>query len=283
MIRRSKRTRNFTVLSNELIADKQIDWRDLGLLVYLLSKPDDWEVSVTHLADYRKAGKDAIRVSLKALQKAGYAKWERKSDGTTEWLIVDDKNILSVASDASRGVAAQPDTENPDQGFEPETDNPDQGIENPQPEMPHVENPTQVNTDQTEEQRTDTRRESDIAAEWLANYLSKNIKSFNETAKTKPEKWIDDIEKLIRIDQRPPREVKAIVDWIYRGAGDWWKPIILSGKKLRIQYDTIKGQMIRSHENADNENSNKTSGREDPFWQGMRERNERRQQQIDDR
>lgn len=126
MIIRSARTVNFTVINNAIIEDSELDWRDLGLLVFLLSKPDNWEISVEHLSRQKKLGRDGIYASLKALINAGYVVRQKLSDGNIKWTIYDDKN---------------PDRENPEKatysliGKIPNRENPDR------------ENPTLINTD----------------------------------------------------------------------------------------------------------------------------------------
>ena len=61
--------------------------------------------------------------------------------------------------------------------------------------------------------------------------------------------WHQDIEKAIRIDKRTDQELIACIDWIYSGDGDFWRPNILSGKKLREKFDTMEAQMISSTKN----------------------------------
>lgn len=103
MIVRSKRTQKFTVIPNCVLDDKSLDWNALGLLVYLLSKPDDWAVSVKQLVKVRKAGESAIRTMLKALRDAGYVVMEKKKTGEVDWHVFDTPQ-------------AKPDGENPKQG-----------------------------------------------------------------------------------------------------------------------------------------------------------------------
>ena len=51
MIRRAVRRRTWTTLDNALIDDEALDFAALGALVYILSKPDDWQI---RLADMRR-------------------------------------------------------------------------------------------------------------------------------------------------------------------------------------------------------------------------------------
>ena len=59
IIKIGKRSR-YTVIDNTVINNKDLDYPELGLLTYLLSKQPTWEVSVLHLAHKKKAGKAKI-------------------------------------------------------------------------------------------------------------------------------------------------------------------------------------------------------------------------------
>lgn len=122
MIIRSIRTQKYTVIPNLIIEDKNLDWKELGLLVFLLSKPDEWEVSVHHLARQRKAGRDAVLNMLKALRDAGYVEMKRKAEGGVDYIIYD----------------------TPQNRKEPQWENPEVATEStdPKPEKPLTENPT---------------------------------------------------------------------------------------------------------------------------------------------
>lgn len=116
MIVRSKRRTNFTIVDNQLINDSNLkDWAELGLLVYLLSKPDDWEISPSHLAKQRKASKNTIYRLLGELREAGYCTVEKHSDGTTDWVIYDEPNPKN--RDQGKPHPKNPDHKKPDQGF----------------------------------------------------------------------------------------------------------------------------------------------------------------------
>lgn len=50
-------------------------------------------------------------------------------------------------------------------------------------------------------------------------------------------KWKESIDKMIRVDKRDPKKIKAMIDWIHRDP--FWCSNILSIEKLRAQYDNI--------------------------------------------
>ena len=80
----------------------------------------------------------------------------------------------------------------------------------------------------------------------LANYLYQHIKKFNPNHK-KPnlDTWAKDIDLAIRIDNRTVQELKDCIVWIYSTEeGVFWRPNVLSGKKLRANFDTMNMQSI---------------------------------------
>lgn len=78
-IRISKRQK-FTTVSNELLNNEKLSLRAKGLMCYLLSKPDDWEVNVKHLATTCKEGRDAIYKVIDELLEEGYMTREQLKD-----------------------------------------------------------------------------------------------------------------------------------------------------------------------------------------------------------
>ncbi len=118
--------KNFTVINNDLINDPLLDWRDLGLLTYLLSKPDNWEVSVAHLQKIRKSSRDAIYASIKAITSAGYMTGKANPKGGFNYEVFDKPQSTPLTE-------------------YPLTDIPLTDI--PLTDIPLTDIPTQVNTD----------------------------------------------------------------------------------------------------------------------------------------
>ncbi len=88
-ILRGKRQKNFTIMANKVIYDDQLSYRALGLLTYLLSKPDGWETDSSRLSEGRKEGRDAVRTAMAELKKAGYLVHRRVQDkGSGRWTTV---------------------------------------------------------------------------------------------------------------------------------------------------------------------------------------------------
>ncbi len=100
------------------------------------------------------------------------------------------------------------------------------------------------------------RTSYEINAESIALNLYNKILTINESFKSDYKKWIPDIEKMLRIDNRDINDIQKCLNWIYSD-GKFWIPNIMSGKKLREKFDTLfiqmnsKPQQSRQQSNAD--------------------------------
>jgi hypothetical protein len=70
----------FTIIPNVTINDDRLSWEAIGLLTFLLSKPDNWIISPTHLMKQRGAGRHRIYKVLNELEEAGYIRSEKVRD-----------------------------------------------------------------------------------------------------------------------------------------------------------------------------------------------------------
>lgn len=74
IIRVEKHTKNFVVINKKFLEDKRISFKAKGILTYLLSKPDNWQVMTSELIEASSDGEAAVRSALKELEKYGYYK-----------------------------------------------------------------------------------------------------------------------------------------------------------------------------------------------------------------
>jgi hypothetical protein len=76
-IKRGKaKATNFTIIDNSMINDN-LSWAARGLLTYLISKPEDWEVSTASLVNQtkltaKKTGRDGVYSLINELIETGY-------------------------------------------------------------------------------------------------------------------------------------------------------------------------------------------------------------------
>jgi len=80
---------NFTILSNAVINDERLSFRARGVLIWLLSKPDDWRTRSDSIAGHSpKEGRDAIRSALRELAELGYLIREKIQNERGQWITI---------------------------------------------------------------------------------------------------------------------------------------------------------------------------------------------------
>jgi hypothetical protein len=86
IIKTSRPSHNFTVISNAVIRDECLSYRARGILIYLLSQPPDWETSSTRLAIAAGEGRDAVRTALRELINVGYVTLRKEQTKAGHWV-----------------------------------------------------------------------------------------------------------------------------------------------------------------------------------------------------
>jgi len=125
---RSTHVRDYTVFSNNLIAEPSLSWRAKGILMYLLSKPQDWQTRIKDIQRHGKEGRDAVRKAIAELTDAGYINKQQCRDESGSFTGIE---YL---------VFESPQTENPYTG-------------NPATGNPTSENPTLQSNELTKEKK----------------------------------------------------------------------------------------------------------------------------------
>ena len=74
IVRVSKHKNNYIIIDRTGLEDERLSYRARGLLAYLITKPDDWEIRLEGLAKGSpKEGREAVAAALIELEKTGYA------------------------------------------------------------------------------------------------------------------------------------------------------------------------------------------------------------------
>ena len=122
---RVEKTKDFTVMSNYHLRDKNLSLKAKGLLSQMLSLPEEWDYTLSGLAHINKENRDAIRTAILELENAGYITRRQTTTeggrfGSNEYLI------------RERPLPHEPLPENPTTA-------------DPQTEVTMPEDPTQLN------------------------------------------------------------------------------------------------------------------------------------------
>lgn len=108
---RVSKNADYSCINNQPINDSGLSWAARGLLVYLLSKPDDWAVNVEHLTTQGPSGRDHIYSLLKELETSGYLTRTKKKDGKGHWSW---EHTLRETSGNPKNPNESPSTAKPD-------------------------------------------------------------------------------------------------------------------------------------------------------------------------
>jgi hypothetical protein len=129
-----KKESDFTTLYNDCINDEKLSAVALAVLVYVMSKPDDWKIMVSDLRRRFSLGRDKCYSTILALCGLGYMKRlkKRSKDGTIcQWVIeASDKPIFLEKPINISKANKQPFPENQENPLP----------ENPLPDLPDLDN-----------------------------------------------------------------------------------------------------------------------------------------------
>lgn len=182
---RVHKNKNFTVMSNTHLRDKNLSLKAKGLLSVMLSLPDDWNYSIAGLCSICKENETAVKSALNELKVNRYVivdkKYPKKGDNRTIYYKYDvyeepqDKDIQHVD----------------EQGIE------NLGLDNQHLDSQGIESPIQINTDKenTKVLNTDNRntnrentKETNTYQKASTNVEVENYKAFFEIPKKATEK-----------------------------------------------------------------------------------------------
>ncbi len=112
---RTQRRAQFVILSQQAVEDSRLSWAARGLLAYLLSRPDNWQVRVAHLRTQAPSGRDVVYKLLGELVTYRYTVRHRLRDENgkirgTVYYVYEQPNVpLPEKPDT-----VKPDTDSPD-------------------------------------------------------------------------------------------------------------------------------------------------------------------------
>ena len=109
-IKRIQKSKNYSIISNEILRRKDLSLKAKGLMSLILSLPDSWDLTVNGLVAIVKESKNTVYTMLKELNKFGYVERKRIVDNTgkvVKWELIIYENPLTKNPDTKK-----PDVEN---------------------------------------------------------------------------------------------------------------------------------------------------------------------------
>ena len=119
---RVSKNRDFTVIANSVFKDRRLSAKAKGILVEMLSLPENWDYTLKGLTALFSDGIDSIRQGIKELEENGYIVRERKRDargrlGGMEYVIYEtpEKAVENSDPEQSSPANAEPTEDFPAQ------------------------------------------------------------------------------------------------------------------------------------------------------------------------
>lgn len=88
-----KRSNNFTIVNNQILRDKNLSLKSIGLLCKMISLPPNWDYSFNGLVSICKESYSAIRTAINELKNAGYIEIIKQKDNkglfTYKYIVYD--------------------------------------------------------------------------------------------------------------------------------------------------------------------------------------------------
>ncbi|MEG0049965.1 MAG: DUF6017 domain-containing protein [Clostridia bacterium] len=112
---RIEKTKDYTVMANHHLKNRELSLKAKGLLSMILSLPESWNYTTRGLASICKEGVDCIGAALKELEDAGYIMRNRLRDEKgritdTEYVIFETPNPNRQQAPTTSQPANRPDT-----------------------------------------------------------------------------------------------------------------------------------------------------------------------------
>lgn len=227
---RIKHDKNYVCIHKGALEDPNLSFKAKGLWAYCMSKPNDWEFHVTHLATVCKDKKTVIYSCLKELIKAGYCerlyKMEKGRRTGVEYVINEIPNLkISLRHSGNLNLE-------------------NLNLEN----QPLLSNDSSLVSNEKQSNRSAPPPVS-AEAESLCELFLKKIKERSPGFKD-PNlvKWKACFDLLLRIDKRCPKEARELIEWA--STHKWWKSACLSPEKLRKAWDEMTIQKVSDSEKS---------------------------------
>ena len=168
---RIEKNKNYTVMSNHHLRNKELSLKAKGLLSQMLSLPENWDYTLAGLSRINKESIGAIRTAVWELEKAGYItrRQGRDSKGkmtSIEYTIYEEPQPMTSPPTSDNPILENPLSENPI-------------TDKSTLEIPTSENPTQLNKDKTNKEKLNTdvikypsinQREQAQEIRWIDRY-----------------------------------------------------------------------------------------------------------------
>ena len=109
-IKRIQKSKNYSIISNEILRRKDLSLKAKGLMSLILSLPDSWDLTVNGLVEIIKESKNTVYSILKELNGFGYVERNRITDSTGK--VIKWELLIYESPHTKKPQLKKPDVEN---------------------------------------------------------------------------------------------------------------------------------------------------------------------------
>ena len=239
---RVEKNRNYTVIHNEFLRRDDLSWKAKGILAYVLSLPDDWNINLGELMKHATDGERSFRSGWDELTKKGYVDRKPVRDGNRikYWETIVRESVDTTASAELCGFV---DVQSVDV----------QSVDVQNVELLSTKDTKylkELSTERTKDTLSDSNESDEIPYKRIVDYLNEKTGSqYRHTTKA--------TQTLIRARWNEGFKVREFEKVIDNKVSDWLNDSKMS-EYLRPQ--TLFGTKFESYLNQSLVNNNETRG-----------------------
>ena len=266
IFKNKNKEKNYVQIDNITIDDNKLSWGATGLLTYLLSKPENWEVCLEQLKNVKSNGRDGTRSLLLELRKFNYCHlFEIREKGVFKKKIY---LVFEVPTSPTEAIKKISVLEGEKIYYQKIKVKKEEKTENPKMEKaildkPIMDNTTQIITDSNNNiltNKTTTKNinfEKEILRKNSSSYDFLNLSNFsllNQKTKSNINRYIDNLsrekfEKIYKIvrEKFEKNEVKNFNAYVYQALLEDWKLDFKSEEIKKKELDQDKKEWLNRY------------------------------------
>lgn len=107
IIRAPRPPSKYTLIDNKVINDARLSFKARGILIYILSKPDNWVVHTLEIAKAggEKCGRESVLSALRELETVGYLVRTRTRNDKGQWVHIQEIRDTPVDPSSDKQIA----------------------------------------------------------------------------------------------------------------------------------------------------------------------------------
>ena len=216
----------YVMINQALIRDPSISPECAYLLIYLLSLPHDWQIRVNVLMTQMKdrMGRNKVQKLLREAREAGYMMLE-KYHGDRGYIRC---RYLLSETPKFKNNNRQPENQ--------VLDSRPSDFQAPK-EVLKDKKDLDTNISSLTPPEESAKASSKEATQLATLLLCKITEVDPDFRQRDLRPWITEIERMIRLDERSPEKIFAVIEWAF--ADKFWRSKVLSAAKLRKQFNQL--------------------------------------------